>query len=92
MLQKFIQVVKNVKVNPASMLKNIELNRGIVYSQKILVKLMSKGLSRMQAYDMVQRISLNVINGNSTFQEEVSRDKQINKFLTQREIKDISRR
>jgi len=89
MLKKFKEVVKNLKVNPQNMLKNIELNRGIVYSQKILIKLMDCGLSRTGAYDIVQRISLKVINENSTFKEEVLKDTEIKKFLKSKEIEEV---
>jgi adenylosuccinate lyase len=71
------------------MLNNIELNRGLIYSQKILLKLMEKGLARMTAYDIVQKISLDVINNNSNFKEEVGKDKEINKHLTGKEIEEI---
>lgn len=88
-LQKFKEVVKNLKVKPKSMLKNIELNRGIVYSQKILIKLMDKGLTRMKAYDIVQRVALRVINKNSNFRTETLADKQIRKFLKKEELEAI---
>jgi adenylosuccinate lyase len=71
------------------MMRNIELNRGLIYSQKILLKLMSRGLSRMDAYEIVQDISLKVINGNSNFQKEVSRDNRIKKYLMPKEIEEI---
>ena len=64
----------------------MELNRGLIYSQRLLLKLMSKGLSRMKAYDCVQDISLKVINKNSTFKQEVSKDVGIKKYLTKQEV------
>lgn len=71
------------------MMRNMELNRGVVYSQKILLKLMEKGLDRMRAYDIVQSVSLNVINNNTNFQEEVCKDSEIGKYLAKEELKDI---
>ena len=88
-LQKFKEVIKNLKVKPKSMLKNIELNRGIVYSQKILIKLMSKGLSRMRAYDIVQKVALGVINKSSNFRDEAIASSQIRKFLKKAEVEAI---
>jgi adenylosuccinate lyase len=88
-LGKFKEVVKNLKVKPQNMLRNIELNRGIIYSQKILIKLMDKGSSRIKAYDLVQGISLRVINKNSNFKEEALSDKKLSKFLTKEELKEI---
>jgi adenylosuccinate lyase len=89
MLKIFIEVIKYLRVNPQSMKKNIELNRGLIYSQKLLLKLMDKGLPRMKAYDYVQNISLKVINKNSTFKEEVLKDARINRYLKKREIEEI---
>ena len=89
MLIKFKEVIKNLKVNPKNMLKNIELNRGIVYSQKMLIMIMEKGLSRMEAYDIVQRIALKVINNDSTFKEESLKDLELQKYLNINEIDGI---
>jgi len=88
-LQKFREVIKNLKVNPKNMLKNIELNRGIVYSQKVLIKLMGKGLSRMAAYDLVQKVALGVINNSSNFRDEALASKDLGKFLKKAEIEAI---
>ena len=89
MLKKFKQVVKDLTVNKENMLKNIELNRGIVYSQKILVKLMDKGLSRVKAYDIVQRVSLKVINNNSDFKKEALKDPKMKERLSKSELEKI---
>ncbi|MDP2924358.1 MAG: adenylosuccinate lyase [Candidatus Omnitrophota bacterium] len=86
MLKKTLEIIKGLRVNPDSMMHNIELNRGLIYSQKILLKLMEKGLGRMKAYDIVQAISLKVINSNSSFKEEVLKDKEIAKHFTKKEI------
>ncbi|MFH1504757.1 MAG: adenylosuccinate lyase [Candidatus Omnitrophota bacterium] len=89
MLQKLREVVKNLNVKPKNMLKNIELNRGIVYSQKILIKLMDKGLSRIKAYDIVQEIALKVINEGSTFQKEALKDSKLKKLIKKEELEKI---
>ena len=89
MLKKFAEVIKNLKVYPDKMLKNIELNRGIIYSQKLLIKFMDRGLSRMEAYDIVQKIALEVVNGNSSFLKEAYKDKTVRKLLKDKELEDI---
>jgi adenylosuccinate lyase len=89
MLNKLCEVVKNLKVNKEDMLKNIELNRGIIYSQKILVKLMSKGVSRMQGYDLVQRISLDVMNDKSSFKEKALANRDLLKHISVKELEEI---
>ncbi len=89
MLLRVREVIKNLRVNPKNMVKNIELNRGIIYSQKILLKLMEKGLSRIAAYDIVQRVALAVVNEQSTFKEKALSDAKIKKYLKRKELEDI---
>jgi len=88
-LKKFKKVVADLKVNPKGMLKNIELNRGIVYSQKLLIKLMDKGLPRIRAYDIVQGVALKVINKNSSFKKESFANTKIKKLITRGELEEI---
>jgi adenylosuccinate lyase len=88
-LKKTIEVIKGLRVDPKNMLRNIELNRGLIYSQRILLKLMQKGLARMDAYDIVQTISLRVINENSNFKEEVLKDEKIAKYFTKKELEEL---
>ncbi|MBU2101879.1 MAG: adenylosuccinate lyase [Candidatus Omnitrophota bacterium] len=86
MLKQFTEVIKNLAVNPKNMLRNIELNRGLIYSQKILIALMDKGLARMDAYTIVQDISLRVINEGSNFKTQALADARLAKHVTKKEI------
>ncbi len=89
MLERFNEVIAKLNLNPKNMARNIELNRGIVYSQKILTELMKKGLSRMNAYDLVQKISLRVINNNSNFKEEIYKNKKIRNIIDKKSLDKI---
>lgn len=89
MLKKMKEVVGNLTVHPEQMMLNMELNRGLIYSQKLLLRLMETGLSRIDAYDVVQDIALKVINNNSMFKEEVLGDARILKLLKKSEIEKI---
>lgn len=89
MLKKFIQIIKDLRVNQKNMLKNIKLNRGLIFSQKLLLKLMDKGLTRLHAYNIVQDISLKTINNNSDFHIEALKDKKLRKYLSQKEIEEV---
>ena len=89
MLKKMIGVVRDLRVHPHNMLKNIELNRGLIYSQKILTQLMLKGLTRIKAYDIIQNIALKVINNKTDFRKEIYKDKRIKKLFTERELDEI---
>lgn len=89
MLKIFTKVIKDIRVNTDNMVKNMELNRGLIYSQKILLKLMDKGISRMKAYDYVQAAALKVINKKSTFKKEIAKDPNIMRYLTKKDIEEI---
>lgn len=90
MLRKTIEVVKNLKVIPKNMMRNIELNRGLVFSQKVLLLLMEqKKVARMKAYDIVQSIALKVINNKTNFQTEAVADKTLAKYATKKELEKI---
>ncbi|MGO2083370.1 adenylosuccinate lyase [Vagococcus sp.] len=54
MLNRFGNIVKNLTVFPENMLRNMEATFGLIYSQRVLLKLIDKGMSREEAYDLVQ--------------------------------------
>jgi len=90
MLRKATEVVKNLKVIPKNMIRNIGLSRGLVFSQKVLLLLMEqKGLERMKAYDIVQAIALRVINNNSNFCIEALKDSTLKKYANTNELEKI---
>lgn len=65
MLARFKNVMENLVVNKDNMLKNTELYGGIVFSQKVLLKLIDKGLTREEAYRIVQKHALLALNGGN---------------------------
>lgn len=65
MLHRFKNVIENLVVHEENMLNNINLYGGIVFSQKVLLKLVDKGLTREDAYRIVQRHALNALNGGN---------------------------
>ena len=87
MLNRFINTIENLNVNKEHMLKNINLYGGIVFSQKVMLKLTNKGLSREEAYKLVQKNAhqnFGVENGN--FKESLLNDEDILKTLSKDEI------
>ena len=60
MLAKMTSLVKNLLIYPENMIKNINRTRGLVFSQKILLKLTSSGLTREDAYKLVQTAAMKV--------------------------------
>ena len=88
-LQKTIEVVTGLRVKPENMLKNMEHNRGVIYSQQTLLALMKKGVGRVVAYDVVQDIALKVIDRDSDFKTEVLKDPRILKQLSRAEVEHL---
>jgi len=70
MLARFKYVVENLVVHNENMKKNTELYGGIVYSQKVLLKLIEKGYTREAAYKIVQKHALSALN-NGNFKDGI---------------------
>jgi adenylosuccinate lyase len=85
-LQKFIDLLKGLVVNEKRMLENIFYGGGIVFSQRLLLKLTGPAGSRDKAYRMVQRNGMLAAAGKGLFRELVKRDEEIRKHLTISEI------
>lgn len=86
MLVRFNNVLKNLVVYEENMKKNTNLYGGIVYSQKVLLKLVEKGLTREDAYEIVQRNALSAIDNNASFKENLLNDNQVVQSLSVEEI------
>lgn len=83
MLYRFKNVMENLVVHKDNMLKNTELYGGIIYSQKVLLKLIEKGYTREEAYRIVQKHAINALNGGN-FRQDLEKDPQVN--LDQEEL------
>jgi len=86
MLNRMMNVLKDLKVYPENMLKNIYLTNGIIYSQEVLLALIGKKVSREAAYLMVQRNAIKACDRNIDFKDLVSNDKEISSRLSQKDI------
>lgn len=86
MLNRFKSVIDNLVVHEKNMLRNANLFGGIVYSQKVLLTLVSKGLSREDAYRVVQSNAHNAFENDGNFKNNLENDEQVKKLLTQEEI------
>jgi len=87
MLQNFTNLLDNLNVYPEHMKENLNKTRGLIFSQKIMLDLTKKGLSREEAYRIVQRISMQVWQGKENFLELLLRDSEMSQYLSESEIK-----
>ncbi|MBI2026721.1 MAG: adenylosuccinate lyase [Deltaproteobacteria bacterium] len=89
MLVRLSDLLKNLYVDPKKMLQNLNLTRGLIYSQKLLLVLIRKGLSREKAYEVVQSLSLQAHQDQQNFQTLISKSSEIRSHLSDKEIKNI---
>ncbi len=90
MLRRLIGLLDKLVVYPERMEKNLNLLRGLIYSQPLLLALTEKGLPRQEAYVLVQRRAMEVWEDpQKTFKEVVLADPEITKYLSADELKRI---
>ena len=88
-LNRLTNVVENMVVYPENMMKNLEKFNGLVFSQRVLLSLTQKNISREDSYSMVQRNSMKVWNEEGSFYDLIKADKEISSILSKEEIDDI---
>ena len=88
-LNRLNNVVENMVVYPDNMMKNLEKFNGLVFSQRVLLSLTQKNISREDSYLMVQRNSMKVWNDEGSFYELIKKDEEICSILSNDEIDDI---
>jgi len=90
LLITFCRLMDNLRVFPENMMKNLESNRGLVFSEPILLELIKKGLSREAAYKIVQRSALATWEDpQKSFQDILLQDGELRIYLTQEEIEKL---
>jgi adenylosuccinate lyase len=87
MLARITDVIKHLVVYPAHMKRNLNLTGGLVYSQRLLLRLIEKGAQRKESYEAVQRNAMASWKGAEPLQELVGKDPFVTKHLTATEIR-----
>ena len=88
-LNRLNNVIENMIVYPENMMKNLEKFNGLVFSQRVLLSLTQKNISREDSYSMVQRNSMKVWNEEGSFYDLIKADEEISSILSEDEIEDI---
>jgi len=87
MLHRFSGIIEKLVIYPERMRENLEKSRGLIFSEAILLLLIKKGLSREEAYRIVQKNAMKVWEDkNSNFQKTLSEDAELLNYLTTSEI------
>lgn len=88
MLNRFGNIIKNLTVFPENMKRNMERTHGLIYSQRVLLALIDKGLSREEAYDTVQPRAMEAWDKQVPFRGLIEADSKISGLLSSEEIAD----
>nr|MDE7105769.1 adenylosuccinate lyase [Anaeroplasmataceae bacterium] len=88
MLTRFKGIVENLVVYPEVMLENIYKTNGVIFAQRVMNALIEKGLSREEAYDLVQPIAMEAYNEKKDYQTLLESNEQVMKYLTVAELKE----
>jgi len=89
MLNRFNSIMENIIVHKENMLNHTNEFGGIVYSQKVLLTLVAKGLTREDAYRIVQKNALDAFQNHKNFKKNLEQDKEVVKYLSKDEIENI---
>ena len=86
MLTRFKGILENLVVYPETMLANIWRTRGVIFAQRVMNALISKGLSREQAYDTVQPIAMDAWTNNKDYKTLLEASADVMGKLSQEEL------
>jgi adenylosuccinate lyase len=86
MLEKLTHVLSNLRINKDRMRKNVELTKGLVFSQRVLLALTAKMPSREDAYSLVQKLAMKSWDEGADFKKLVESSGEVRKHLNPKEI------
>jgi len=85
----FTSIMKGLDVFPQRMKKNLELTKGLIFSQRVMLALIDKGLSRQKAYEIVQRNAMKAWKSNKNFLVLLKADSEVTAVLPVAELEPI---
>jgi len=88
-LALFTSVMRRLQIYPQRMKRNIGLTKGLIFSQRVMLALIDKGLSRQQAYELVQRNAMKAWQGNKNFLSLLQADPEVTATLPPEELEPL---
>lgn len=89
MIHKLIRILADLHIYPEQMERNLALSKGLTWSGSVLLALVDKGLSREQAYDLVQRAAMKVWQEGGQLRDALGQDQELKGILTVQEMDEI---
>ena len=88
-LNKFIMVLSELVVNKDRMKENLDRTHGLIFSEKVMLALVDKGLTREEAYELAQRNALKAWEKGTSYIQLIKEDEETSRLLTNEEIENI---
>jgi len=88
MLNRLGYLLNSLQIYPENMEKNIWLTRGLIFSEKVLLRLVDKGLTREEAYGLVQRNAMRCWKEKGNFKDLLVEDEEVRKYISLEEIEE----
>jgi adenylosuccinate lyase len=88
-LSLFASVMRGLQVSPQKMKHNVELTKGLIFSQRVMLALIDKGLNRQKAYELVQRNAMKAWKGSKNFLTLLKADSEVTATLPKSELESL---
>ncbi len=85
-LNRLKNILKNINVYPKKMLENLNITKGLIFSQRVMIELTKYGFSREKAYELVQKNAQKAWSKNISFYESLLKDSLINKKISNKDL------
>lgn len=89
MFNRYAEVISNLVVYPENMLKNIYITNGVIFSQRVLTKLLDKGVVRETAYDIIQKLASESYENKQDFKKLIMNNNFIKDILSYNEMEEM---
>ncbi len=88
MLNRLTRLLDRLVVYPENMAANLNKSRGLIFSEGVMLRLVQKGLSREEAYALVQKAAFQALHGKKDFLQVLLKDRAIRRYLRPQEIRE----
>jgi len=89
MLRRMRGVIEGLVVDEERMRQNLELTRGLVFSQAVLLRLVEEGMARGRAHELLRRLALRAQEGEEDFRELLLQDREVGERLSPEELEEL---
>lgn len=89
MLRLMAEIIEGLTIDRERMRTNLYRSGGVVFSQRVLLALVHKGMSRQEAYRVVQRTAIDALDGGPDFKTAIAQSPEVRERLTERELAEL---